>query len=91
MVASYDVVGQIEHVPELQAMMRAAYELVRADMAFDFLNVPEGTDPATIRAVSSVLLALLSGVLVQYIVDPATSPKAEDLAAGMRFIGKALK
>ncbi|MEO8883407.1 MAG: TetR family transcriptional regulator [Devosia sp.] len=90
MVASYDVLGQMEHAPELRLMMREAYEMVRTDMAFDFLNVPEGTDPATVRAVSSVLLAMLSGLLVQYLVDPATAPKAEDLAAGIRFIGRAL-
>jgi len=90
MVASYDVLGQMEHAPELRAMMRGAYEMVRADMAFDFLNMPEGTDPATIRAVSSVFLAMLSGLLVQYLVDPATAPKADELLSAMRFIGKAL-
>jgi AcrR family transcriptional regulator len=90
LVTTYEVFGQIARSPELRVMMRDAYELVRADMAFDFLRIPPDTDPTTIRAVSSVFLAMLSGLLLQYLVDPDTAPKAEDVALAMRFIGQSI-
>ena len=44
----------------------------------------------TLRAVSSLMLALLSGLATQYLADPERAPSVEDIVAGLRFIGKAL-
>ncbi len=90
LIASYEIIGQIERTPELRAILLSAWELVRQDMAFDFLTIGPEVDKKTIRAVSSVLLALLSGLSVQYLVDAKSAPTADDIALAVRFIGRSL-
>ena len=46
-------------------------------------------DPKTRRAVGSLLLALMSGVTVQVLLDPKSAPTADDLTLGMKTVAKA--
>jgi hypothetical protein len=43
-------------------------------------------DPETISTVGSVQMALMSGVMTQWLVDPAHAPSAEQIAAGIRAL-----
>jgi hypothetical protein len=42
------------------------------------------------RAVGSLHQALFSGVLVQWLIDPARAPSAADLATALRAIARQL-
>jgi AcrR family transcriptional regulator len=88
MMASFDIGVQAARSPELQAIFAEAYEQVRHDMPEDFLDVT-GLDPKTRRAVGSLLLALMSGVTVQVLLDPKGAPTADDLTLAMKTIAKA--
>ena len=44
------------------------------------------TDPGKAQAVGSIHQALLSGVLVQWLIDPDRAPSAHDLLAGLQVI-----
>jgi hypothetical protein len=39
-----------------------------------------------VATVGAVQMALMSGVLTQWLVDPATAPTAEQIAAGVRAL-----
>jgi AcrR family transcriptional regulator len=90
LIASFEIFAQIERVPELKAAMAEAYEGVRADFAYDFLSPDPELSGSTLRAVSSLLLALLSGLTAQYLADPERAPTAEEIVLGLRYIGRAL-
>ena len=40
------------------------------------------------QAIGSVHQALLSGILVQWLVDPATAPSADEILSGLRAIAE---
>jgi hypothetical protein len=46
----------------------------------------QDADPGVAQAVGSVHQALLSGVLVQWLIDPDRAPSAQDLLTGLRVI-----
>jgi len=46
----------------------------------------DDTDEATVRAIGSLHQALVSGVLVQWLIDPGRAPSAAELARGMQAI-----
>jgi AcrR family transcriptional regulator len=90
LIASFEIFAQIERIPELKAMMAAAYEEIRTDFAFDFLSPAPDLQGETLRAVSSLMLALLTGLAAQYLADPERAPTVPQIVAGLRFIGKVL-
>jgi AcrR family transcriptional regulator len=51
---------------------------------------PDGEDPAIARAVGSLHQALLSGVLIQWLIDPDRAPTAADLTAALQVITRQL-
>jgi hypothetical protein len=49
-------------------------------------GIDPGRDQGEARAVGSLHQALVSGVLVQWLIDPERAPSAEDLARALRAI-----
>src|SRR5215203_5758838 len=74
LVASFEAFVRAEHSPELRARIAAGQEGARLWLAALFGEV-EGTAGAeSARAVGSFHLALLNGVMVQWLVDPERTP-----------------
>jgi hypothetical protein len=46
-------------------------------------------DEATIRSVGSMQMAMMSGVVTQWLTDPANAPTADEIVAGVRALSKA--
>jgi AcrR family transcriptional regulator len=87
-LASVEVMIQSEHNPELRAQLAAGMHEGRKGMAAMVTGVPEDElDDVTIRTVGSAQMALMSGVLTQWLTDPSTAPSAEDVVAGVRALG----
>ena len=86
-LASVEVLIQAEHTPELRAQLAAGLQEGRKGMTALVTGVGEDQlDEATIRTVGSVQMALMSGVLTQWLTDPSTAPSAEDVVAGVRAL-----
>jgi len=69
--------------------MAAALQEGRSGMAALITGRPEDTlDDETVRTVGSVQMALMSGVMIQWLVDPAHAPSAEQIAAGLRALAR---
>lgn len=85
--ASVDLLSQVEHVPELKPTLMKTMSLARLGSitTFDGVDV-ESVDSQQIRQQGSLYYALLSGVMLQYLLDPDTAPTAEELAEGLRHL-----
>jgi AcrR family transcriptional regulator len=83
--ASFEVFGQVERVPEVRQLLADGVQQARIGFAALLSNV----DPAekeTAQMVGSFYYALLSGVLVQWLIDPQRAPSARDLTEALRII-----
>jgi AcrR family transcriptional regulator len=87
-LASIEAMLQAEHNPALREQMAGGMAAGRSGMAAMLTGIPEDQiDPETIASVGSVQLALMSGVLTQWITDPANAPSPEQIVAGIRALG----
>ena len=87
-LASVEAMIQSEHHPELKAQIAAGMEEGRRGLAAMLTGRDEQTiDEETVRTIGAVSLALMSGVLTQWLTDPAHAPSAEQIAAGVRALG----
>jgi len=86
-LASVEAMIQSQHTPELRAQIAAGMEQGRSGMAAMITGADEDTlDEQTVRSIGSVQLALMSGVMIQWLTDPAHAPSAEQIAAGVRAL-----
>jgi len=88
-LASVEVMIQAEHNPSLREMLAGAVQMGRQGMASLLTGVPEDQlDEATVRSLGSVQMALMSGVLTQWLADPANAPSPEEIVAGIRALAR---
>ncbi|MBB2942914.1 AcrR family transcriptional regulator [Actinoplanes lutulentus] len=88
-LASVEVLIHSEHMPDLRAQLAAGLQEGRSGMAAMVTGIAEKElDDSTVRSVGSVQMALMSGVLTQWLTDPATAPSAEEIVAGINALGR---
>ena len=86
-LATFDVFGVAQHNPQVQTAVAQGIEDGRALWARALYGLDAGSDDQGVaRAVGSLHQALLSGVLVQWLIDPERAPSPADLAAAMAAI-----
>ncbi|MBB4905316.1 TetR/AcrR family transcriptional regulator [Actinophytocola algeriensis] len=79
-LASVEAAVEAEHNPKVRELMVAALREGRSGLAAGLVGVPESElDEKDVRSIGSLQLALMSGVLVQWILDPENAPTAENL------------
>lgn len=84
-VASFEAFVQAQRVPELREQLAAGNEEARFGLAALFEKIDEGAvGERTARTVGSFHLALLSGLVTQWLLDPQRAPSGQDLAEGLR-------
>jgi AcrR family transcriptional regulator len=86
-LASVEVMTVAEHNEELRAQLAEGLRQGRSGMAAMVTGTPEDQlDEATVRTVGSMQMALMSGVVTQWLTDPSSAPSAEDVVAGIRAL-----
>ena len=85
--ATFEVFSTAQHDPQIRTAVAGGIEGGRAlwARALYGLDADDG-DRGVARAVGSLHQALLSGVLVQWLIDPDRAPSAADLASALRAI-----
>ena len=87
--ATFDVFSAAQRDPEIRAAVAQGLDDGRALWARAIYGLdPDGDDQGTARGVGSLHQALLSGVLVQWLIDPGRAPSAADLAAALQAIAQ---
>lgn len=80
--------AQAQRLPELRAALVEAQREVREGLALTFHTLPDDPEAADRRAhvLGTVYQALLTGVMVQWLLDPDSAPTGVDIADGLREI-----
>jgi AcrR family transcriptional regulator len=87
LVASFEAFPPAQRTPELREQLAGGQEEARFGLAALFQRIEESTvDERAARTVGSFYLALLSGLITQWLVDPERAPSGRDLAEGLRTI-----
>jgi AcrR family transcriptional regulator len=89
--ATFEVFSAAQHDPEIRAAVAQGIEDGRALWARALSGLDaDGADQRVARAVGSLHQALLSGVLIQWLIDPDRAPSAADLEAAVQAIARQL-
>ncbi|MGW4500583.1 TetR/AcrR family transcriptional regulator [Micromonospora sp. NPDC004336] len=87
LVASVQAYAQAEFAAEVHEQLLRIYADSRRDLAALVLAVhPDDVSPDAARTVGSLALALINGVMLQWMLDPASTPSAGDLAQAIRTL-----
>lgn len=88
-LASMELFMQAQRQPELRVALAEGTAQGRRGMAAILDGVPEDEVPETsVRTRGSVQLALMSGVMIQHLSDPAAAPSAADVLEGLRSLAE---
>ncbi len=86
LVASFEAFVRAQHSPELRRRIAAGQEEARSWLATLFGKVEGEPHGARARAVGSFHLALLNGLMIQWLVDPERTPSGGDMVEALREI-----
>jgi AcrR family transcriptional regulator len=86
LVASFEAFVRAQHSPELRGRIAAGQERARSWLAALFRKVEGELDESRARAVGSFHLALLNGLMIQWLVDPERTPSGGDMVEALREI-----
>lgn len=84
-LATFDIFTVAQRDPEVRAAVADGLEDGRRLWARLLYGVDDA-DQDTVRAIGSLHQALVSGVLVQWLIDPERAPSPAQLALGLRAI-----
>jgi AcrR family transcriptional regulator len=87
-LATFDVFSVAQHSEDVRTALADGFEDGRVLWAQSLFGDVAETDQRLARAIGSLQQALLSGVLVQWLIDPQRAPSAADLAAALGAIGR---
>src|SRR6516165_83716 len=83
-LATIEAAVQAEHSPKVRELLADSLRQGRAGLAAGLLGVAEDAlDGPAEQALGSVQLALMSGVLVQWLIDPGRAPTERDITEGL--------
>uniref|UniRef100_A0AAU2JRL5 TetR/AcrR family transcriptional regulator n=1 Tax=Streptomyces sp. NBC_00049 TaxID=2903617 RepID=A0AAU2JRL5_9ACTN len=78
--------------PELLAILADSQRKARPVVAAELRGVPpEEVSKEDVRALGSVHIALLTGVMVQCLTDPGDAPSGREIAQGLRAMAELLE
>ncbi|HVT98547.1 MAG TPA: TetR/AcrR family transcriptional regulator [Acidobacteriaceae bacterium] len=90
-VANFELFAQIVAQPAAREVIVGKLHVARAGLAAMFLNQDESTiDDRTVRTVGTFLHVLLSGVVLQWLMDPSSALSARNLTVALRDIAQEL-
>ena len=85
-LASFETLAQIDHDPKVRNAVAEAQRRARLGLAMLFHHIDPSVDGQQAHAVGSFYLALLPGVMAQWLIDPDAAPRGRDLAVALRSI-----
>jgi len=84
-IANFEIFTQMVSQPVTREVIANNLQTARTGLAAMFLNQEESTiSDHTSRTIGTFLHVLLSGLIVQWLIDPASALSAKDLTAALR-------
>src|SRR5215218_3819225 len=91
LIASFEAFVRAEHAPELRDRISASHEKARLWLAALFPRIGSAAGEGSERTVGSFYLALLKGLMVQWLLDPEHVPTGHDVAEAMRMLSEGVR
>lgn len=89
LLASVEALVQAEHSPGLRGHLADGQEQGRRGLAAILAGAEESTvDDTTARTLGAVQMALLTGLMSQWLTDPDRTPTGADVVAGLRALAR---
>jgi AcrR family transcriptional regulator len=85
-IASFELLAQVDHAPDVRQAVADAQQRARLGLAALFHHLDPALDQRTAWVVGAFYLALLPGVMAQWLIDPEHAPSGHDLADALRTI-----
>jgi AcrR family transcriptional regulator len=85
-LASFEILAQIDHDPQVRKAVADAQQRARLGLAMLFHDIDPSINSQQAHAVGSFYLALLPGVMAQWLIDPDEAPTGRDLVDALRTI-----
>ncbi|GGT21623.1 TetR/AcrR family transcriptional regulator [Nonomuraea spiralis] len=86
-ITQLELLGQIDHLPEMREQLVPAIKEARLGLAELFQDVRAETDPERARLVGSLYQAMLTGFLAQWLLDPDSALSGHEVAEALRLVG----
>jgi AcrR family transcriptional regulator len=91
-VANFEIFAQMVGQPDAQKVIADKLTVARAGLAAMFLNQDESTiSEETVRTVGTFLHVLLSGLVLQWLIDPASALSAKGMTEALRETAESLE
>ncbi|MGA4995005.1 TetR/AcrR family transcriptional regulator [Nonomuraea bangladeshensis] len=85
-VTQLELLGQVEHLPEVRDQLAAANREAQEGLAELFEGGEPGADPERSRLTGALYQALLTGFLSQWLLDPERALSGREVAAALRLV-----
>jgi len=90
-VANFEIFAQMVGQPETREVIASKLHLARAGLAAMFLNRDESTlNERTVQTIGTFHHVLLSGLVLQWLIDPASALSAKNLTEALRATAQSL-
>jgi AcrR family transcriptional regulator len=90
-VANFEIFAQVVSQPEARKVIADKVYLARAGLAAMFLNRDENSiERSTVQTIGAFYHVLLSGLVLQWLIDPASSLSARELTESLRATAEAI-
>ncbi|AOS64768.1 TetR/AcrR family transcriptional regulator [Actinoalloteichus hymeniacidonis] len=87
LIASIQAFAQAQFDPAMREKLAAGYGEARTAFASMLLGqTPDSVDDAAVRGLGSAIYAMVTGYIVQAMIDPDSMPDAQDVVAGIRML-----
>ena len=91
-VANFEILAQMVTQPETRHAVASKLHLARAGLAAMFLNRDESSiDERTVRTIGTFHHVLLSGLILQWLIDPASALTSKELTEALRATAKSIE
>ncbi|NUR85754.1 MAG: TetR/AcrR family transcriptional regulator [Nonomuraea sp.] len=85
-ITQFDLLGQIDQNPEVRKQLVEGIAEARLGLAALFAGIDPEAEPERARVVGTFYQALLTGVVGQWLLDPASALKGDEVAAAVRMM-----
>jgi AcrR family transcriptional regulator len=82
-IATFEALAQAERSPQIRAFLGDAVQQGREGLVALFQNADAATSQKLAKTVGSFYQALLTGVWVQWLIDPERAPSSRDMAQAL--------
>ena len=88
--AQFEVLAQVEHAEDVRQVLAAGQADARPDLGLLFNNIDPESDERQAALVGAFNQALLTGILAQWLIDPATALTGADITEALGVIARGL-